>query len=435
MDLITFSIVVLVGMIFLIFIGVPIAFALGAAGIVGMVFSVGITATLSQISMLAWGKGTDFVMICIPMFIFMGQVVFYTGIASDLYDFLQKWFGRLPGGLAIASVGACGGFGAVTGSSVACVATMGAIIIPEMKKFGYNDRLATGVLAASGTLGILIPPSLGFVFYGILTDTSIAALFMAGIVPGILTVVLYSLFIFTRCLINPEIAPKGPRYSWKEKLLSLRLTWPVLTIFVVVIGGLYGGFFTPTEASGIGAVGILFISLIKKRLTWDRLKSAVNDTGVISAMIFAVVVAGYMLSRFLAITEITPLLIEQIVLLNPNRYLFVFIIFILYLFLGMMLELFGIAVLTIPFVFPIILQLGFDAVWFGVFITIMAEIAMITPPIGVNVFVMRSIATDVPMEDIFLGVLPFLFINALLILLFVIFPDLVLWIPRLAGLM
>jgi C4-dicarboxylate transporter DctM subunit len=435
MEPVTVGIIGIVCLLLLLVLGIPIAFALSAVGAVGMIIVAGLPATLSQISLIAWGRGTDFVLICIPMFIFMGQIVYHTGIAADLYEVLQKWLGRLPGGLAIASVGACGGFGAVTGSSVACVATMGSIIMPEMQKYKYNERLSAGVLASSGTLGILVPPSLGFVFYGILTDTSISALFIAGIVPAIITILIFSAIIYIRCIVNPALAPRGPRSGWKERIVSVKKVWPVATIFIVVIGGLYGGFFTPTEASGVGAVGVVVVSLIQKKLNWQRFKMALDDTGVISAMIFIIIIGGYLISRFLAITDITTYLVDGVAVLNPNKYLFIFLIFLLYFILGCMMELFGMAVLTLPFLFPIVIQLGIDPVWFGVFSMIMAEIALITPPIGMNVFVMRSIADHVSMESIFIGIIPFLFAEILLLVLLVIFPEIAIWLPRLAGLM
>lgn len=435
MDPIIIGIIGIICLLVLLFIGVPIAFALLAVGGVGMVAVAGLSATLAQISFIVWSRGTDFVLICIPLFIFMGQIVYYTGIAANLYDVLQKWLGRLPGGLAIASVGACGAFGAVTGSSVACVATMGAIIMPEMRRYGYNDRLAAGVLASSGTLGILVPPSLGFVFYGILTDTSISALFIAGIIPSIITIIIFSAIIYVRCVLDPKLGPLGPRCGWIEKIVSLKNVWPVVVTFLVVIGGLYGGFFTPTEASGIGSVGVVLISLIQKKLTWQRFKMALNDTAVISAMIYTIVIGGYLIARFFAITDITPYVVNLVTTLNPDKYLLLFLIFILYLILGCMLDLFGMAVLTLPIVFPIVIQLGFDPVWFGVFIVIMAEIALITPPVGMNVFVMKNIAKDIPMESIFIGIIPFLFGEFFLLLLITIFPAIAVWLPTLAGLM
>ena len=417
-------------MIVLLVLGVPIAFAMAVVGIGGTAMVAGLPQTLSQVTLVTWDKGTDFVIVCIPLFIFMGQLTATTGIAADLYQFLQRWMGRMRGGLGIASVFACGGFGAVTGSSVACVATMGTIVYPEMKRYGYDQRLATGVLAASGTLGILIPPSLAFAFYGTLTDTSIAALFIAGIVPGIITMLIFAGIVWVRCLINPALGPMGPSFTWKEKFASLRGILPIAIIFALVIGTLYGGVCTPTEASAIGAAGVVVVSLVMRRLTWANLRKALWETGMVSAFIFAIIVGGYLISRFLAITQITDLLVNYVTVLNPSKLQFIGFMVVLYLVLGAILDVFGMTILTLPFIFPITTALGIDPIWLGVFIVIMTEVALITPPVGVNVFVMRGIATDVPMGQIFRGVMPFLLGEFVLIGLLVAFPAIATWLPQ-----
>jgi len=416
-------------MLILIAAGVPIAFSLVSVGAVGMSYMVGIGPTLAQIAMIAWDKGSSFVILCVPLYILMGQLVFHTGLATDLYECVQKWLGRLPGGLAIATVFACAGFGAVTGSSLAAVATMGAIIMPEMKKYNYDDRLSTGVLSASGTLGILIPPSIIFVFYGIMTETSIAELFIAGIVPGVITALFYSMSIYFRCLINPKIGPVGPAYSWKTRFSSLKKVTPVVIIFLVVIGGIYGGVFTPTEASGIGVVGVILVTLGMRKLTLASFKQSLLDTGQTSAMIFAILIGGYLFSRFLALTEITSNLINWIQGLNMNNHLFMLCIMLFFVLLGCVLDVFGMLILTLPFLFPIILHMGIDPVWFGVFAVIMAEIALVTPPIGVNVFIMKNIAPEVAIEDIFRGIMPFIICDILLVVLLILFPQIALWLP------
>ena len=429
MDLIIVGLLGIFFMIVLIVLGVPIAFSMAAIGIIGTAIVAGIPQALSQPMLVSWAKGTDFLFTCIPLFIFMGQLAATTGIAAELYDFLQKWMGRLPGGLAIASVCACGGFGAVTGSSVACVATMGTIIYPELKKYNYECKLATGVLAASGTLGILIPPSLAFAFYGIITDTSIGSLFIAGIIPGIITILIYASIILFRCIRNPQLGPLGPSYSWKERLNSARGILPVAAIFIICVGSLYGGLCTPTEAAGIGAAGVIFVSLAMKKLTWKKFRAALWETCVTSAFIFAIVIGGFLISRFLVLTDISRLIIDYVQLLNPSKLVFIIFLAVLYLILGCILDVFGMLILTLPFVFPVTTSLGIHPVWFGVFVTIMTEIALITPPVGVNVFVMRSIATDVPMGQIFIGIVPFLFGEFVLIALLIIFPEIAIWLP------
>jgi C4-dicarboxylate transporter DctM subunit len=430
MEPIIVGIVGIIVMLALLLLGVPIAFSMAVVGIIGTAMVAGITQTLSQIVLIAWDKGTDFIIVCIPLFIFMGQLTSSTGIASELYEFLQRWLGRLPGGLAIASVYACGAFGAVTGSSVACVATMGSIVYPQMQKYRYDPKMATGCLSASGTLGILIPPSLAFAFYGILTDTSIAALFIAGIIPGIITIMIFSGIVLIRCILNPKLGPVGPSFTWKERLVSLKGILPVAVIFLLVVGTLYGGLCTPTEASGIGATGVVLVSMAMRKLTWQNFRKALWDTGVISSFIFAIIIGGYLIARFLVVTNISQLLIAYVNQLNLDKYTFILFLIILYMILGCILDVFGMTILTLPFVFPITVSLGIDPIWFGVFVVIMTEVALITPPVGVNVFVMRSIATDVPMGTIFRGIVPFLIGEFLVIAILILFPLAATWLPQ-----
>ena len=432
MDPITIGLAGVAVMIAMLVLGVPIAFAMATVGIIGTAIVAGITQTMSQITLITWDKGTDFIIVCIPLFIFMGQLTATTGIAEDLYEFLQRCLSRVRGGLGIASVLACGGFGAVTGSSVACVATMGTIVYPQMKKHGFDPKLSTGVLSASGTLGILIPPSLAFAFYGTLTDTSIAALFIAGIVPGIVTMIIFSAIVWGQCLVNPKLGPLGEKFTWREKLSAGKGIWPIAVIFGIVIGTLYGGICTPTEASGIGATGVVLVSLAMRRLTWANFRKALSDTGMVSAFIFAIIVGGYLISRFLAVTQISDLLVSFVTQVNPTKLQFIFFMIILYTVLGSILDTFGMTILTIPFIFPVTTALGIDPIWLGVFIVIMTEVALITPPVGVNVFVMRGIATDVPMSKIFRGVFPFLIGEFVVIGLLIAFPEIATWLPQAA---
>ncbi len=410
--------------------GVPIAFAMGLTGALGLLFLEGTSSTLAYMALIPWDEGRNFVLVTVPLFVLMGQLVFHTGMATDLYDSLRKWIGRVPGGLAVASVVACGAFGAVTGSSIATVATMGSIVMPEMRRHHYDMRLAAGALAASGTLGILIPPSLIFIFYGVMTETSIGSLFIAGIVPGILTVVMFSGIILIRCLIHPQLGPKGPRASWGERFRSLGGLAPITGLFLFVIGGIYAGIFTPTEAAGVGCMGVLATALFQRRLRWSRIASALHGTAMISAMIFAIIIGGYVMARFLAVTGLTEDVVELLVGMDLGKGVFLAMLVVLYLILGSMLDVFGMLVLTIPILLPIVVGLGFDKVWFGVFVIIMAEVALVTPPIGANVFVMRRVAPDVPMGEIFRGVLPFVLGEMVIIALLVAFPEIALWLPR-----
>ncbi len=419
-----------IGVMFvLLILGVPIAFAMAITGAAGIWILEGPGPALAHTLLIPWDEGRSFVFVTIPLFVLMGQLVFHTGLASDLYAGIRTWIGKVPGGMAITSVVACGAFGAVTGSSIATVATMGAIVMPEMRRYKYHPRLATGALAASGTLGILIPPSLIFIFYGVMTETSIGALFMAGILPGILTVVMFSGIILVRCLITPSLGPPGPGASWRERWTSTVGLLPIMALFLLVIGGIYGGVFTPTEAAGVGCAGVLVTAGMRRRLTTRAMSKALEETALISAMIFTIIIGGYLVARFLAITGLTEDLVLALVGLELGRVPFLMLLVALYVVLGAMLDVFGMLVLTIPFVMPVVGELGISPIWFGVFVVIMAELALVTPPIGANVFVMRRTAPEVPMGDIFMGVLPFVLGELVVIALLIAFPQIALWLP------
>ncbi|MEE2846549.1 MAG: TRAP transporter large permease subunit [Gemmatimonadota bacterium] len=409
--------------------GVPIAFSMALTGAVGIWILEGPGPALAHTLLIPWDEGRSFVFVTIPLFVLMGQLVFHTGLASDLYDGVRTWIGKVPGGMAITSVIACGAFGAVTGSSIATVATMGAIVMPEMRRYKYHPRLATGTLAASGTLGILIPPSLIFIFYGVMTETSIGALFIAGILPGILTAAMFSAIILVRCIITPSLGPPGPGATWKERWTSTIGLVPILGLFLLVIGGIYGGIFTPTEAAGVGCTGVLVTAAIRRRLTRRAMSKALEETALISAMIFAIIVGGYLVARFLAITGITENMVSILVAMDLGRVGFLVLLVLLYLVLGAMLDVFGMLVLTIPFLMPVVGELGISPIWFGVFAVVMAELALVTPPVGANVFVMRRTAPEVPMGEIFLGVLPFVLGEMVVIVLLIAFPEIALWLP------
>jgi len=428
MDLIPLGVAGIVLLLALLAIGVPIAFAMAFAGILGLWIVEGPGPTLAHAALIPWEHGRDFIFVTVPLFVLMGQLFFHAGLASDLYEGLRKWVGRVPGGMAIASVLACGGFGAVTGSSIATVATMGTIVMPEMRRYRYNARLATGALAASGTLGILIPPSLIFIFYGVMTETSIGELFIAGIVPGVITALMFSTIILIRCVMDPELGPKGPKTSWRERVSSIGRLGPVAGLFFLIIGGIYLGVFTPTEAAGVGCAGVLATALVQRKLSRAAITAALKSTTLISAMIFAIIVGGYVLARFLAVTGLTEALVEVIIGAEFGRIGFLLTLVMLYFVLGAMLDVFGMLVLTIPFVLPVVVELGIDPVWFGVFVVIMAEVALITPPIGANVFIMRRVAPEVPMEEIFRGVFPFVLGELLVLALLILFPELALWL-------
>ena len=432
MDPSTIGVIGVVFLLAFIAIGVPIAFSMAVVGIVGTSIIVGFPQTVVQIGLNSWAVASDFVLVALPMFILMGQLVFHFRIAEDLYETVHKWLGRLPGGLAITAVVSSAGFGAVTGVSAASVATMGAMTMPEMRRYNYDDRLATGSLAISGTLAILIPPSVLLVFYGIWTETSIGRLFIAGIVPGILLSLSFVLLIYIRCVINPKLGPVGPSYSWTERFRSLNKLLPVIAIFVIVIGGIYLGIVTPTEASAIGVLGVLLVGLLMRRITWPALRDSLIDTGITSSMIFMIIIGGHIISRFLVLTDVTSGIVDSISGSGLDRYTILFLFVLMYLVLGAILDIWGMIILTMPFVFPAVMALDYDPVWFGIFVVLMTEMAMVTPPIGINVYVMHGIAPEVKLTDIFRGVMPFVALVLVFVALLAAFPEIALWLPSVA---
>lgn len=413
--------------------GTPIGFAMALIGFAGIALTLGWEQAALQLQLVAWESSTNFVMVALPLFILMGQLVYRLEIASDLYDCVEKWLGKLPGGLAVASVAACAGFGSLTGVSAASVATIGAMSLPEMKKAKYDMGLATGSIAAAGTLAILIPPSVIMIVYGIWTETSIGALFIAGIIPGIIMASSYMALIVVRCWINPALAPRGRDYTMSERLTSLTKLLPVAAIFILVIGGIYGGIFTPTEAAGVGCIGMVVLGLFMRRLTTTRMRDALLDTGGVTAMIFAVIIGGHLLARFLVYTDLTETVVSTISGAGLNPYVVILLLVLMYLVLGAVLDVWGMLILTVPLVFPIVVDLGFHPVWFGIFVVIMTELALITPPVGGLVYIMKNISGDVPLGTIFRGVTPFVFVTLAVVGLLVAFPEIVLWLPRVSG--
>lgn len=405
-----------------------IGLAMCMVGVSGLWYLKGIDSALAVLGTVPYKYVAFYPMSAIPLFIFMAMVISNTGIATSLFNTAHKWIGQLRGGLAMASVLASGGLAAIMGDSVAEVVTMSQVAVPEMDKHRYDTKLSTGCVAAGGTLGILIPPSLGFILYGILTEESVGLLFMAGIIPGILLTLLFILTIWIMTAINPEAAPAGARTSLKEKIVSLRGTWHMLLIFVIIIGGIYGGIFTPTEAGGVGAFGAIVISLVSGRLNLKILLDSLMEATKITAMIMLLVVGAFTLMKFLAMSKLPFYLAESIGALALPRYVVFAGIIVLYIFLGMFLDIFAAIVLTIPVIFPLVTQMGFDPIWFGVVMVLVMEMGLITPPVGLNVFALSGV-TGVPLHIVFRGVLPFVLAMILCILLLIIFPQLALFIP------
>lgn len=418
-------------LILLLFSGIPIGVAMGATGVAGMYFIAGPQAALGLMERIPYDTTASYAISVVPLFILMGSFCFYAGISHDLYRTLYKWIGHFRGGLAMATVGACAGFAAVSGSSLATAATMGTVALPEMKKYRYDDRLATGSVAAGGTMGILIPPSVILILYGIITEQSIGKLFLAGFIPGILEAVFYLFTIYILTLRNPHLGPRGPRTALSEKLVSLKDVWIVLVLFLIVIGGIYLGVFSPTEAGGIGAFGALIFALGRGRLNAGNFYESLIETGKTSAMIFIIIIGATLLGAFLAVTRLPYNLADTVAALPVNRYVILFLILLVYILLGMIMDSMAMILLTVPIFFPVVMALRFDPIWFGIIIARVTEIGLITPPVGINVFIIKGVAKDVPMGTIFKGILPFFVADICHVILLVTVPQLSLFLPGL----
>jgi C4-dicarboxylate transporter DctM subunit len=424
-----FGVLGFVALFMLLAIGVPIAFSMCLVGIVGFGLLGGWEQSVAGLSILAYSNTAHFVLACIPLFILMGQFAFHSGITEDLYDVIHKWVGAFPGGLAIATVFASAGLGAVTGSSVAAVATLGTIALPELERHRYDPTLSVGTIAAAGTLGILIPPSIPMVLYGVLTEQSIGKLFIAGIFPGLLTALIFSGMIFVRAKHNPTIAPRGKSYPWKERFQSIWRVWGVLSLFVLVIGGIFLGWFTPTEGAGIGAFGALVQLVALKKMTKKVLAAALGQSIRLTAMIVTILVGASVFAQFIAITGLTISFADWAASLPVGRYVILIAILLVYLALGCVMDVIGMLVLTIPVIFPLMMKLNFDPIWFGIIVTVMIEVSLITPPVGTNVIIIKRVS-GLPSRQVFSGVGWFFAMELVVVALLVAFPAIALWLPN-----
>jgi len=406
-----------------------IGFSMALVGFLGFAVLSSVGSSFAIMGMEPFKIGAAYSLTVIPLFILMGQFANHSKMGFEIYQTVYRWIGFLPGGLSMATIGACGGFAAISGSSLAAAATMGMVALPEMRRFKYDNALATGCVAAGGTLGILIPPSTVMIIYGILTEQPIATLFIAGILPGLLLTGLFILTIYVVTKIKPSLGPPGPRFSMKERIYSLKDTWSIFSLFVLVIGGLYTGWFTPTEAAGVGAFGAFAITIIKKRLTWDNLKISLAQTVRTTAMVFLILIGAHVFGYFLTISQIPDQLSILATEWGLSKYAILAMIIFAYIIMGCFMEGLALMVLTIPIVYPLVLELGFDPIWFGVIITLVMEMSLITPPVGINVFIISGISKDVPMYVIFRGIIPFWCAMLVCVILLILFPQIALWLP------
>jgi len=409
----------------------PVAFAMALVGFVGFAFLTTPEAALSLLGRDIFDTFSSYPLSVIPLFILMGTFAFASGISRRLYRTAYTWIGHRRGGLTMATVFACAGFGAICGSSTATAATMGSIALPEMKKYGYDDTLATGTVAAAGTLGILIPPSTVLIVYGILTEESIGRLFVAGILPGILLTLFFAATVAVLCWRNPAIGPPGTPTSWLEKLKALTGIIEALLLFLLVIGGLFLGWFSPTQAGAIGAGGALIIGLFRRKLSWPTFIEAGKAGLRTSCMVIFIITGAVIFGHFMAVSRIPFILADWLGGLTIPPIVVMATIIFIYFIGGFFMDAMGLIVVTIPIFFPIVKNLGFDPIWFGVIIVLVSEMGVITPPVGVNVFVIKGISPDIPLETIFKGIFPFLVALILMTIILVVFPQIATFLPGL----
>lgn len=422
-----FGIVCLFGLLIL---RTPVAFAMLIVGFFGYWSLEGLYSAGGVLLTESYSTISNYNLIVVPMFVLLGNISTVAGFSRGLYDAAFAWVGHFRGGLASASVLGCAVFAAVSGSSVATAVTLGKVALPEMKRLGYSPSLATGSIAAGGTLGFLIPPSTGFVLYAILTEESIGRLFMAGILPGLLLTSLFITSIWLVSYFDPKAGPRGARVALAERFRILGDASPLLMVILFSIGGIYVGIFTPVEASGIGAAMVIILALLRRRLSFKDFKTAILSTLSTSAMLYAIVIGANVLNPFFAITRIPATLGQGLDALSLGAYGTLAVIILAYIVLGMFMDGLSMLVITIPIVFPVIVGLGFDPIWFGVVAVIVIEMGMITPPVGLNVFVVQSVAEDVPLSTVFRGVAPFLVAMVIGLLLIIAVPDIALILPN-----
>ena len=420
-------------LLFLLFARMPIGFAMAFTGLIGFAYLKGLDPAFGILGSLTYRQFTSYTYSVAPLFILMGNLCFVSGISSDLFKTANAWLGHKSGGLAMATVGACGAFAAVSGSSMAAAATMATVAFPEMKKYNYSPGLAAATIATAGTLGAMIPPSLGFVFYGIITEQSISKLFIAGVIPGLMQIVIYLTVIYIICKRDPLAGPKGLQVSFGKKIKSLSGTWSVILLFVVILGGIYTGIFSANEAGGIGAFGAFLIALFRRRLTWENFHKSLMDTVRVGTMAIIIITGVSILNSFLAVSQLPSQMGTFISSLPVNRYVIIVLIMMLYLLLGMVMDPLSMVLLTVPIITPMIESMGFDLIWFGVLVTAMGEIGVVTPPLGINVFVVKGVAAEVPTYTIFRSLILFLVGDLFLMILLIAFPKISLFLPSLMN--
>ncbi len=429
MSLAMVGILGIVLMLVLMFLRMPLGVAMAMVGFAGLSYVTGFNQGLSTFGITAYRTTSEYVLTVLPLFILMGTLASHAGLSRDAFGAINKWLGHLPGGLAMATVGGCTGFAAVCGDSIATAVTMCKVALPEMRRYNYDDRLSLGTIACGGMLGFMIPPSIAFIIYAILTEVSIGSLFIAGILPGLLIALLFIAAIYIVCRLNPRLGPMGPKTTWKGRFGSLYHVWGILVLFLLVLGGLYGGIFTPTEAGAVGAFGALVLGLGKRQLTWKGFTEAFAETGRLTGMIFILIIGATVFNYFLAITELPFELARFIGGLAIPPIMIMSAMLVMYIILGFFMDIIAAMMITVPIIYPALLAMGIDPVWFGVLVVVTIMIGNVTPPVGIVVYAVGGIVKEVPLFTIFRGVWPFLFAMLAALIILVAFPQISLLLP------
>jgi C4-dicarboxylate transporter, DctM subunit len=408
---------------------VPVGMAMGLVGVTGFGYLVGGGPALKMVGQTSMRTVTDYNFAVVPMFLLMGSFASTSGMSRELFRGANAFMRHLRGGLGIATIAACGGFAAICGSSVATAATFSRVAYPEMRRFGYPQSFSTGVIAAGGTLGIMIPPSTVFAVYGLITEQDVGKLFIAGVLPGALAVSMYMLTITIIGMVRPGFLPAGKRASWPERIAALKEIWATMLLFIFVIGGIYGGLFTATEAAGMGAAGAFLIGIARRRLSGPDIRRSLLEATRTTAAVFTVLIGALLFGYFLTVTQTPQKVTEFLTGLGLGRYGVLALIMLLYLVLGCLMDALAMIILTVPIIFPVIIALGFDPIWFGVLIVMTVELGLIHPPVGMNIFVIKSVVEDVRISTIFYGVLPFIVTDILRLIILIAFPIIALYLP------
>jgi len=422
---------IVVVMLGLMAIGMPIGFAMALSGVLGLFLHSGPSVATGLLSYYPFDFASGYTFTVIPMFILMGQLAFSAAFTKDFFSFARAWLGRFPGGLVLGTFAGCAVFAACCGSSIATAAAMGSIAIPEMRNYGYSKQIAAGSVAAGGTLGIMIPPSIFFVLYGIMTDTSIGKLLIAGIIPGLLSTAMFMLAAVIQSLRNPEVAPAIPDVPWKEKFSSIKKIWGIGTIVIIVLGALYTGLCTPTEAGAIGALGTLLLGVVTKKLNLKLVKESLFVSAHVTATIMAIAVGAVLVIPFLTVTDTPQLVTAYVMGMNVKPIFIIFGLSLVFLTLGTFIDELSLMLITLPIIFPVVVKMGYNPIWFGVIMVKYIEIAMITPPVGMTLYVVKGIAPDFSMEEIFKGVKWFVLADCCTLILLILFPGISLFLPSL----